>query len=97
MLRRYFGAQAYDFSESSLIAFADQSLRGGQPDDAIAWLQLNLSYFPRSAPTYVALSNAQQQNNDRVGAVASLEKAVALNPENIQLLRQLEQLRASLK
>jgi hypothetical protein len=95
--RRYFGAQAYDFSENSLIAYANRTLGGGQADDAIAWLELNLNYFPRSAPTYAALANAQQQKKDMTGAVASLEKAVALDPENTQLQRQLEQLRASLK
>jgi hypothetical protein len=94
--RRYFGAQAFDFSEGSLIAYADRALRAGQPDDAITWLELNLTYFPRSAPTYAALSNAQQQKKDTAGAVASLERAVALNPDNVQLQRQLEQLRASL-
>jgi hypothetical protein len=95
--RRYFGGQAYDFSENSLIAYADRALRAGLPDDAITWLELNLSYFPRSAPTYAALSNAQQQKKDMAGAVTSLEKAVALDPENIQLQRLLEQLRTSFK
>jgi hypothetical protein len=94
--RKYFGGQAFDFSENSLIAYADRALRAGQPDDAITWLELNLTYFPRSAPTYAALSNAQQQKKDTAGAISSLERAVALNPDNVQLQRQLEQLRASI-
>jgi hypothetical protein len=92
--RKYFGAQAYDFSERSLITYADRALRAGRPDEATTWLELNLSYFPRSALTYAALSNAKQQKKDIAGAIADLERAVALEPENTQLQRQLEQLRA---
>ena len=95
--RRYFGAQAYDFSESSLIVYANRALRSGRPDDSITWLELNLNYFPRSALTYAALANAQQQKKDVAGAIASLERAVTLSPENIQLQTQLEQLRAASK
>jgi hypothetical protein len=51
-----------------------------------------VSYFPRSARTYAALANAQQHKKDTEGAIASLEKAVTLSPEDIQLRRQLEQL-----
>jgi tetratricopeptide (TPR) repeat protein len=95
--RRYFGAQAYDFSENSLIDYADRALRVGRPDDAITWLELNLSYFPRSSSTYAALSNVQQRKKDITAAIGSLERAVALNPDNIALRRQLDQLRTSPK
>lgn len=93
--RQYFGAQAYDFSENSLIAYANRTLQSGQPDDAITWLELNLTYFPRSASTYAALANAQQQKKDLARAIASLERAVALSPENAQLKTQLDQLLAA--
>ena len=93
--RRYFGSQAYDFSEGSLIAYAERVAQAGQPDEAIAWLELNLSYFPRSARTYAALSSAQQQKKDITSAIASLEKAALLDPDNLLLKRQVEQLRAS--
>ena len=93
--RRYFGAQAYDFTEGSLIAYSDRALRAGQPDDAITWLELNLNYFPRSARTYAAIASALQQKKDIAGAIASLEKAVAINADDMPLRRQLEQLRAS--
>jgi hypothetical protein len=91
--RRYFGAQAYDFSESSLIGHAERLVRAGQHDDAIAWLESNLKYFPRSASTYAALSTAQQQKRDTAAAIASLERAVALSPDNQQFRRQLDDLR----
>src|SRR5262249_29679457 len=50
--KRYFGAQAYDFSEATLVAYAQRAVQANKPDDAIVWLQTNLEYFPLSASTY---------------------------------------------
>jgi tetratricopeptide (TPR) repeat protein len=89
---RYYGAQAYDFSESGLIATA-QPLVPARADEAIKFLQLNLETFPRSARTYVALAGAQQAKQDTAGAIASLEKALEIEPNNAGARRTLEQLR----
>jgi tetratricopeptide (TPR) repeat protein len=89
---RYYGAQAYDFSESGLIATA-QPLIQNRTDEAIQFLQLNLSIFPQSVRSYVALSQAQQAKRDTAGAIASLEKALAIDPKNAQAQRMLTQLK----
>jgi tetratricopeptide (TPR) repeat protein len=89
---RYYGAQAYDFSESGLIATA-QPLVPARADEAIRFLQMNLEIFPRSARTYVALAGAQQAKQDTAGAIASLEKALEIEPNNPQARRTLDQLR----
>jgi tetratricopeptide (TPR) repeat protein len=89
---KYFGAQAYDFSESGLIATA-QPLSQTRTDEAIQFLQLNISLFPQSARSYVALSQAQQAKQDTAGAIASLEKALAIDPKNAQAQRMLAQLK----
>ena len=91
--KQYFGAQAYDFSEGSLVAYAQRAVQANKPDDAIAWLRLNLDYYPLSAPTYAALSQAQQKKNDRAAAITSQERAVELEPQNAAFKRQLEQLK----
>jgi len=91
--KRYFGAQAYDFSEGTLIAYAQRATQANKPDEAIAWLQVNLDYYPLSAPTYAGLSQAQQKNNDRGAAIKSQEKAVELDPQNANFKRQLDQLK----
>jgi tetratricopeptide (TPR) repeat protein len=91
--KQYFGGQAYDFSEGSLVTYAQRATLANKPDDAIAWLQLNLEYFPMSARTYAGLSQAQQRKNDKDAAVKSLEKAVELDPQNAQLKRQLDALK----
>jgi hypothetical protein len=88
--KQFFGAQAYDFSETSLVTIAQ---RASTPDEAIAWLQLNLDYFPFSSRTYAALAQAQQKRNDRDGALKSLTRATELDPQNAQLARQLAQLK----
>ena len=90
--KQFFGARAYDFSEASLINLA-QRPPARAPADAMAWLQLNLEYFPLSGRTYVAMSQAQQRNNDQDGAIKSAEKALELDPQNAQARRQLDQLR----
>jgi hypothetical protein len=89
--KQFFGSRAYDFSEGSLIALAQRPTTNA-PGDAAAWLQLNLEYFPLSARTYAALSQLQQRNNDKDGAIKSAEKALELDPQNAQARRQLDQL-----
>jgi hypothetical protein len=91
--KQYFGAQAYDFSEGSLVAYAQRATQAKKPDEAIAWLQLNLEYFPLSSRTYAGLAQAQQAKNDKEAAIKSQEKAVELDPQNAQLKRQLDQLK----
>jgi photosynthetic reaction center cytochrome c subunit/tetratricopeptide repeat protein len=91
--KQYFGAQAYDFSEGSLVAYAQRATNANKADEAMAWLQLNLEYFPLSSRTYVGLSQAQQKKNDKEAAIKSMEKAVELDPQNAQTKRQLDQLK----
>ena len=88
--KQYFGAQAYDFSEMTLV---NLSQRAATPEDQAAWLRLNLDYFPLSSRTYGALGQVQQKQNDRDGALKSLTRAVELDPQNAQARRQLDQLK----
>jgi hypothetical protein len=89
---KYYGAQAYDFSDAGLIATA-QPLVQTRTDEAIQFLQMNLDLFPRSARTYVALAGAQTAKKDTAGAIASLEKALEIEPNNAAARRTLDQLR----
>lgn len=89
---KYYGAQAYDFSETGLIATA-QPLIATRTDDAIQFLQLNLESFPKSARTYVTLAQAQVARKDTAAAIASLEKAIELDPNSNAARRMLQQLK----
>ena len=63
------------------------------PDDAIAYLQTNLEYYPKSARTYQAMAQARNAKGDKQAAIKDLEKAVELDPQNAQARNQLQQLK----
>ena len=92
--KQYYGAQAYDFTDATLFAAANQSLAANKPDDAIAFAQLNLAYHPTSARSYQAMSQAFQRKNDKPKAIQALEKAVEIDPMNQGYKNQLQQLKA---
>ena len=90
---KYYGAQAYDFSENGLIATA-RPLVEKRTDEALQFLELNLEFFPRSEQTYVVMSQAQAAKQDTAGAIASLEKALEINPQDGRAKRMLNQLKS---
>ncbi len=90
---KYYGAQAYDFSEQGLIATARPLIQQNRADEAIQFLQLNTQMFPKSAASYVTMAQAQQSKKDNAAAIASLEKALAIDPKNGQAQRMLAQLK----
>jgi tetratricopeptide (TPR) repeat protein len=89
---KYYGAQAYDFSESGLIAAATPLMQN-RTDEAIQFLNMNLELFPKSARTYVSLAQAQEVKKDTAGAIASLNKALEIDPKNAQAQRMLGELK----
>ena len=91
--KQYYGRQSYDFSEDTLLGVA-QKLASAKPDDAIALLQLNLEYNPQSARTYAAIGYAYTRKYDDKSAMANLEKALEIEPENGVVRGQLEQLKS---
>jgi tetratricopeptide (TPR) repeat protein len=90
---RYYGGQQYDFTENALLTIAQRAMNAKNPDNAIAYLQANLEYYPKSARTYQAMAQARNAKGDKQGAIQDLEKAVELDPENAQSRNQLQQLR----
>jgi tetratricopeptide (TPR) repeat protein len=94
MLRtQYFGRQSYDFGEETLIAVGT-ALANTNPEDAVALLQLNLEFFPKSVNTYQQIAYAYTRNIDDADAIGALEKALEIDPENGIIKGRLEQLRS---
>ena len=91
--KRYYGAQAYDFTDQTLFTAATQALAANKPDDAIAFAQTNLSYHANSARSYQVMSQAFQRKNDKDKAIQALEKAVDLDPMNQGFKNQLQHLK----
>ncbi len=93
--KRYYGAQAYDFSDNGVIAIAQRQMQAQKPDDALAFLALNTEFSPQSARTYVVMAQAYNAKKDRENAIRNLEKALSLEPNNGLAKRMLEQLKNS--
>jgi tetratricopeptide (TPR) repeat protein len=90
--QRYLDTGAYDFREPVLLDLGRESLATHKPDDALAWLQLNVEFFPQSAASYVELAKAHIVKRDRDSAVADLTRALAIDPANADVKRQLRAL-----
>ena len=90
--QKYFGAEAYDFREETFLGTV-QTFVDGRPDDAIDLLKLNLEFNPQSSRGYSALAYAYTRRRNDAAAIAALEKALELDPENSIARGQLEQLR----
>jgi len=81
---KYYGGQQYDLRENALVGIANRATNAKRPDDALAYLQQNLEYFPKSSVTFQAMAQAKTAKGDRQGATKDLEKAVELDPQNAQ-------------
>ena len=90
---KYYGGMAYDFSENGLITMASRAIAADRADNALAWLNLNLEFYPKSSRTYQTMAQAHQRKNDKDAAIKDLEKAVELDPNNNQAKQQLQQLK----
>ena len=87
--------QALDYNENALVAYATTLINGDKADDALTVLQANVELDPSHAPTYAAMAQAYAKKNDKDNQIKMLEKAVQLDPNNQNLKRQLDQLKAS--
>ena len=93
--KQFYGAQAYDFSDLSLFTAAQRALAAtpARPDDALAYLQANVEFNPNSGRSFQQMSVAYQRKMDTANAIAMLEKAVAVDPMNMQFQNQLNALK----
>ncbi|MGE3579521.1 MAG: c-type cytochrome [Vicinamibacterales bacterium] len=78
---RYFGRDAYDFSERTLLMVA-QKLVEREPEAALALMQMNLEFHPASADSYVMMAQAETRRFDDRAAIVHLEKALAIKPDH---------------
>ena len=90
---KFYGGQSYDFGETPMFTMAQRANTANKYDDALAYLQTNLEYFPKSVRTYAAIAQMKNARGDKAGAIQALEKAIELDPNNAQLKNQLQQLK----
>jgi tetratricopeptide (TPR) repeat protein len=89
---RYYGRGTYDFGEDELINVA-RAIASARPDEAITLLELNIEFNPRSAKSYALMGFAYTRKFDDESAMAQVQKAVELEPENGEFQGQLTQLK----
>jgi tetratricopeptide (TPR) repeat protein len=92
--QQYVNTGAYDFREATLLDLGRESLAAHKSDDALAWLQLNVEFYPLSAASYVELSRAHAAKRDRDAAIADLTKALSIDPANADAKRELSRLQS---
>jgi len=103
---KYYGSAAYDFSDTpigegagsgtgGLQGYAAQLFFQGRIDDALAWLNVNLEFYPKSAATWATIAFVQGLvKHNKTEAIRSLQKAIAIEPQSTQLKAQLGVLEA---
>jgi tetratricopeptide (TPR) repeat protein len=89
--KEYYGAAAYDFSEWSLVSIAEEL--GKEPDqvkNAQALLNLNLEFYPESAPTYARIAETYLAAGDTTSAMTNFDKAIKLAPDDPWIKRRVD-------
>lgn len=83
----------YDFSDDTLNDLGYDLLGNGRSADAIAIFRFYTEAFPQDANAYDSLGEAYMRTNQTALAIQNYERSLALNPENANAARMLEQLR----
>jgi tetratricopeptide (TPR) repeat protein len=92
--QEYYGSGSYDFSSESLGKVAESLAQNkGDLDAAMTIVELNIEMNPKDANSYLMKAHIQQVKGDKDGALASVTKALGLDPENNQAKWMLEELK----
>ena len=81
---RYFGKDAYDFTEPSLNIAAFRTARANKVADALAILQYNETMFPNSSAMNLFRGNILLMRQDTAAAAAAFRRAVQLDSTNAE-------------
>jgi tetratricopeptide (TPR) repeat protein len=79
---RYYGGYTYDFSERSLMRFAEQLASEEALDDAIGFLDLNLEFYPQSSRSYSLRGQVYAELGDIAAAREDYVKALEIEPQS---------------
>lgn len=89
---RYYGKGGYNFGETSLKAFGQELLALKDTDGAIAVWHLNATQFPQSGDAWNSLADGYKAAGKKTLAEIYYRKALELDPENEDALRELQKL-----
>ena len=93
--QQYYGTGAYDFHWRTLNAVAERlAQEKNDVDGAIAIARLNLEFNADRGPCHAMLGQLLAAKGDREGAMASLRKALELDPQDERAKQALDKLQA---
>ncbi len=91
----YYGSWTYDFREFTLVGVAERTMVE-RPDEALAVLDHNLTYYPESAGTYTMKAQILANlKDDFDGAIEMVREAQRVRPGVPRFGRMIEQLEAA--
>jgi tetratricopeptide (TPR) repeat protein len=83
---QYYGGFTFDFSEWSLLNYADTLLARGDTAAATALVETNLMHYPESEWTLMSMAQLMAISGDASAALERIEQVLAINPNNRQAL-----------
>jgi hypothetical protein len=89
---KYYGRAVYDFGPDTLARMGQSLAREQKLADALAILEFNAQQYPDSARTLAVLADVQAASGNREGAIATLKKLLALEPDDARTKQRLEEL-----
>jgi len=90
----FYGRSAYDFGAESLNSVAQAMARQhNDPEGALTFIRLNIEVNPDDASPHAIEGQILSQMGDKEGALASLERALELDPGNEAYQRLLDRLK----
>ena len=88
----YYGTGSYDFSPATLLTVAGTLAEGEDLDGARRLAELNLEMDPDKADGHLLLARIQLAGGDKAAALTSVDRALAIDPENHRALQLRQQL-----
>lgn len=89
---RYYGSDAYDFGERSLVRAATTLSQAREFDAALALLTLDNEFYPGGSDLMVATGDVQRVRGDTAAAIRSYREALAREPGSQAARQRLTQL-----
>lgn len=93
MRESYYGRASYDFGPQPLNTIAEHLFRGGKQDEAIAITKMNNELHPDYPWSRTLLGRFHLSRGETEEAIAAFEEALALEPDDEWVKKQIERLK----
>lgn len=90
--KQYYGSYTFDFRDVSLVHLGSDLADAGKVKEALAILQFNEEMYPQSERTEMLLGDLYLKNNDKAQAIAHYKKYLALEPDDDDMKKTLNDL-----